>query len=70
MRVKSQIVLLGACDKWTPADSEPVRATLLLYRLVLIKYSMEPPTHSRAEGEGERERVSERGGEGGREREG
>ena len=58
---------MGTCGKWAPPpDSEAVRASLLLYRLTPIKYSKEPPTHSRAEGEGERER---RGGgkEGGRE---
>lgn len=42
---------MGTCGKWALPDSEPVRATLLLYRLTPIKYSMEPPTHSRAEGE-------------------
>lgn len=64
-RKKKQVVLLGTCGKWALPDSEPVRATLLLYRLTPIKYSMEPPTHSRAEGERGRGREGE--GEQGRE---
>lgn len=56
------------CGKWVLPDSEPVRATLLLYRLTPIKYSMEPPTHSRAAGERERGRGREGAGEKNRER--
>lgn len=53
---------MGTCGKWAPPDSEPVRASLLLYRLTPIKYSKEPPTHSRAEGEREREGREREGG--------
>lgn len=34
---KTQVVLLGTCGKWAPAESEPVTASLLLYRLTPIK---------------------------------
>lgn len=61
---------MGTCGKWALPDSEPVTATLLLYRLTPIKYSMEPPTHSRADGgtKGGRRRAREGVGRKSRER--